>query len=93
MGLARDLTMGPRRPRKARVGHTADYAALRRLTASPAPDLAVFRAVMGRVGRQPGRLRFAELAVYTAASERFHELTGEWIGPSLGTLPEPGEES
>lgn len=83
MGLARDLTMGPKR-RTARPGSTPDYAALKRLTTAPAPDLAAFRALLDRVG-SGGRMRYAEGLIYTAACARYSELTGEQYGPAIGT--------
>jgi len=84
MGLARDLTMGPKRPRNRHSGTSGDYAILRRLTQAENPDLGTFRAVLQRVGSSPERLRFAEGVVYTAACERYRALTGEDFGPRLG---------
>lgn len=84
MGLARDLSMGPRKPR-SRVGSTGDYATLRRLTKAANPDLATFRAVLDRVSANPNRFRFAEGAAYIAACTRYTELTGEPYGIQQGT--------
>lgn len=85
MGLARELTMGPRRHRKPRVGTQGDYATLRRLTAAETPDLDAFRQALDRVGAQPGRFRLAEGDVYTAACTRYSELTGTQYGIQRGT--------
>jgi hypothetical protein len=76
--------MGKRRP-NAHTGTTGDYAALRRLAAAPAPDLTVFRTVLERVGGSRERMRFAEGLVYTAACQRYRELSGEDYGPRVGT--------
>lgn len=84
MGLARDLTMGTRK-RTPRPGHSPDYAALKRLTAAAAPDLATFRATLERVGSSPERMRFAEGVTYAQACQRYRELTGEDYGPRIGT--------
>ena len=83
MGLARDLTMGNRK-RTPRPGQSPDYAALKRLTTAATPDLGTFRALLDRVGAG-GRMRYAEGLVYTAACQRYRELTGEDYGPRVGT--------
>lgn len=83
MGLARELSMGPRRPR-SRVGFTGDFAVLRRLTAASTPDVGDLRATILRVGATPTRFRFAEGVAYNAACKRYRELTGEKIGPETG---------
>lgn len=88
MGRARDLTMGPRRPR-ARIGQTGDYAVVRALSKVPNPtdeQVDTLRAALGRIGQSPTRLRFAELAVFTAGCERLRVLRpNETVaGPTLG---------
>lgn len=80
MGLARELSMGPRRKRTPAPGTTGDYAKLRRLTAAENPDLAVFKEVLDRVAAQPGRFRPVEGYVYNDACRRYSELTGEPYG-------------
>src|ERR1041384_4661157 len=68
MGLARDLTMGPKRPRGKKAGTGGPWTILRRLTAKPGPltpaELADLRAASETVGT-PGfggrGLRTAEL--------------------------------
>jgi hypothetical protein len=82
MGLARDLSMGKRRP-KNRIGQSGDWAVLRRLTDAPNPDLDHFRTVLDRVGTGP-RMRYAEVCVYVAACTRYRELTGQPYGPTQG---------
>lgn len=88
MGRARDLTMGPRRPR-TRLGQTGDYAVVRALSKVPHPteeQVDALRAALGRIGASPHRLRFAELAVYTAGCDRLRELRPDEqvAGPTLG---------
>jgi hypothetical protein len=85
MGLARDLTMGQKRPRAPRAGSTPEYTALKRFTAMPEPDLTVFRAALERVGGQRTRMRFAEGVIYAEACARYRELSGEDYGPVIGT--------
>lgn len=85
MGLARDLSMGPARPRGAGIARTGDWARLRRLTATAAPDVREFRAVLDRVAALPGRRRYAEGVVYLNACARYRALTGEDYGPRWGT--------
>lgn len=84
MGLARELTMGPRRPRKPKPGTTGDYAIIRRLTAAETPDLAEFRAALDRIGAQTHRFRPEEGRVYHAGCERYSALTGAQYGPERG---------
>lgn len=84
MGLARDLSMGPRKPRR-RPAANPDFAALRRLLQADAPDLDVMRAVLDRVGTSGARMRYAEGTVYVAACQRYSDLTGTQYGPSQGT--------
>jgi hypothetical protein len=83
MGLARELSMGKRRP-NAHTGRTGDYALLRRLTTAQDPDLAIFRTVLERVGGQRDRMRFAEGVVYAEACERYRALSGQEFGPTIG---------
>jgi hypothetical protein len=85
MGLARELTMGTRRPRQNGIAANPDYAALRRLTRAQAPDLETFRTILDRVGSSPARMRFKEGAIYIEACQRYRALTGEEYGPALGT--------
>lgn len=88
MGLARDLTMGPKKPRGRKVGTGGEWTVLRRLTAMPGPlcadDLAALRRASETVGR-PGYggrgLRTAELDYWTRANQRYYDETGERIGP------------
>lgn len=84
MGLARDLTMGPKKKR-TRVGFTGDFATLRRMTAAADPDITAMKETILRVGASPTRLRPAEGAAYSAACRRYREITGEPIGPEGGT--------
>lgn len=88
MGLARELTMGPRKPR-TKVGFTGDFARLRRLitnvTEGDDAMIADLRDTILRVAATPRRLRYAEGAVYNDACKRYRELTGEKIGPETGT--------
>jgi hypothetical protein len=84
MGLARELSMGPRRKR-TRIGNEGDYATLRQLTAAKQPDLVKFREVLDRVAASPARKRYAEGLVWTAACTRYSALTGEQYGPQQGT--------
>jgi hypothetical protein len=85
MGLARELSMGPRRPRTNRIAADPDYAALRRLTRAAQPDVAQLRTILERVGAKPERMRFKEGAIYIEACQRYQQLTGEAYGPILGT--------
>jgi len=85
MGLARDLTMGSRRPRRNGIAANPDYAALRRLTQAAAPDTDLMRSILERVGASPARMRFKEGAIYIEACKRYREITGEDFGPRLGT--------
>ncbi|MHB9861961.1 hypothetical protein [Streptomyces sp. YIM S03343] len=85
MGLARELTMGTRRPRGNAIAAHPDYAALRRLTRARNPDLDTFRTILDRVGASPARMRFKEGAIYVEACQRYRALTGEDYGPRLGT--------
>lgn len=80
MGRARELTMGPKRPRRSVPG----LAALRRFTDADAPDVAAFRARLDEVGTGPG-LRPGEALVYARACARYRELTGEAYGPTIAT--------
>jgi len=84
MGLARDLTMGPKR-RRQRPDSTGDFALIRRLTAEAEPDLDQFRAALDRVGAQRSRFRFAEGDIYTAGCTKYSELTGRPYGIQQGT--------
>ena len=84
MGLARELTMGPKRKGAQRPGSAPDYAALKRLTTAPVPDLETFRALLDRVGNG-GRMRYAEGLIYTVACARYSALSGEQYGPTVGT--------
>lgn len=83
MGLARELSMGPRKPR-SQTGMSGDYAVLRRLTHNEDPDLELFRETLDRVGSNPNRFRFTEGAVYIAACTRYTALTGEPYGIQQG---------
>ena len=85
MGLARELSMGPRKPR-SRVGNEGDFAALRRMTKAENPNLDTFRAILDRVGAQKTRFRFAEGAAYISACTRYSQLTGEPYGVQQGIL-------
>jgi hypothetical protein len=85
MGLARELTMGTRRPRGGGIAANPDYAALRRLTRATTPDIETMRTILDRVGASPARMRFKEGAIYIEACNRYRELTGEDYGPRLGT--------
>jgi hypothetical protein len=76
--------MGPRKPRR-RPAANPDFAALRRLTQSTAPDLDLMRAVLERVGKSGARMRYAEGVIYVAACQRYSELTGTPYGPAQGT--------
>jgi len=88
MGLARDLTMGPKRPRGQKAGTGGPWTTLRRLTAKPGPltpdELTALRAASQMVGT-PGfggrGLRTAELDYWTRANKRYLDETGERIGP------------
>lgn len=80
MGLARDLSMGPKRKRKPAPGTTGDYARLARLTKDENPDLEEFRAVLDRVAAQGRRFHWREGHVYNDACARYIELTGEPYG-------------
>jgi hypothetical protein len=85
MGLARELSMGPRRTRTNRIAADPDFAALRRLTQAAKPDTTQMRTILDRVGANPARMRFKEGAIYIEACKRYRELTGEQYGPVLGT--------
>lgn len=85
MGLARDLTMGPPRPRKARIGTTGPYAVVRRLVTAAKPDPAKLKAALDAIAASPNRLRYAEGEVYLAGCERYRALTGDDYGPRRGT--------
>jgi hypothetical protein len=85
MGRARELTMGPRRPRRNGIAANPDYAALRRMTRAQAPDTDLMRTILDRVGSSPTRMRFKEGVIYLEACKRYRELTGEDYGPRLGT--------
>ena len=87
MGLARDLTMGPKRTGR-KPGTGGVWTTLRRLTSMPGPlhpdDLAALKQASLTVGR-PGYggrgLRTAELDYWTRANQRYYDETGERIGP------------
>ena len=88
MGLARDLTMGPQKPRGRKPGTGGPWTILRRLALKPEPltavELAALRAASETVGT-PGYggrgLRNAELDYWTRANARYYAETGERIGP------------
>lgn len=84
MGRARELSMGPKRPR---TGSTTDpdFATLKRLTQAQRPDLDTFRAVLDRVGARAERPLFGQGVIYIEACQRYTALTGEQYGPVLGT--------
>lgn len=86
MGMARDLTMGPKR-RKPAAGTTGPYAKLRRLVNMSIDDVdaAALKALIEEAGRQPGRMRAPEGRIYNQACARYKEMTGEQIGPETGT--------
>jgi hypothetical protein len=77
VGLARDLSMGPHRPRGQRDAGNTDLAALRRLTAAPRPDLETFAAVLNRVAGRAGSMTTTEGSVYLAASRRYEGLSAD----------------
>lgn len=83
MGRARELTMGTRR--RSTIAANPDYAALRRLTQAPEPDVTLMRTILDRVGSNPARMRFKEGVIYAEACRRYRELTGEDYGPVIGT--------
>lgn len=83
MGRARELSMGPRKPR-SRVGNEGDFARLRRLTAAENPDVEQFKEVLDRVSAQTTRFRQAEGMVFNRACARYTELTGEQYGSPTG---------
>ncbi|MET7713675.1 hypothetical protein [Streptomyces sp. NPDC005407] len=85
MGRARELSMGPRRPRRNGIAANPDYAALRRLTRAASPDTDLMRTILDRVGSNPARMRFQEGAIYIEACSRYSELTGTQYGPVQGT--------
>jgi hypothetical protein len=87
MGLARDLTMGPKRKRSPQPGTSPIYTRLRRLINTPAPDVdtADLKAAIEAVGAQPGRMRPAEGRLYNQACAYYRQLTGDKIGPETGT--------
>jgi hypothetical protein len=88
MGLARDLTMGPKKPRGRRPGTGGPWDVMKRLTRKPEPltetELAALRRASETVAT-PGyggrALRYAELDWWTHANERYLNETGERIGP------------
>lgn len=84
MGLARELTMGPRKKR-TRIASGGDWAVLRRMTAMDNPNTETFRTVLDRVAALPDRRRYAEAMVFIHACARYRELSGEDYGPELGT--------
>lgn len=81
MGLARELTMGPRQPRK-RSSTDPDIAALRRLSRVAKPDVDTFRETLERVTASARRQRFADGAIVAVALERYAVLTGSPFTPS-----------
>jgi hypothetical protein len=83
MGLARDLSMGPRR-RRPRIATTGDYAIVRRALADPEPDPAALRDALERIAASPHRLRPAEGRVYLDGCARYRDVTGEDYGPRRG---------
>jgi hypothetical protein len=85
MGLARDLTMGSKRPRRSTIASGPAWTRLRALTSAPNPDPEVLADAIRAVAAQPGRMRFAEGAQYNDACARYRDLTGEDIGPATGT--------
>jgi hypothetical protein len=85
MGLARDLTMGSKRPRRSTIASGPAWTRLRALTAAPSPDPEALAEAIHVVAAQPGRMRFAEGAQYNDACRKYRNLTGQDIGPATGT--------
>lgn len=87
MGLARDLTMGPKRKKAPAAGTTGPYAKLRRMINMSIDDVdaAALKAAIEAAGAQPGRMRAPEGRLYNAACARYKEITGTSIGPETGT--------
>lgn len=77
---AQELTLGPRRERPVKYGSQPEFQLLVKLTAEEKPDLALFRETLLAVGTR-GRYRFKEGMIVARAATRFHELTGENLGP------------
>jgi len=98
MGLARELSEGPRRRRHRGAGRfqlSDDYVRLRALTkiveARPAGEdldaiAAQMRPLIEAVGARPARMRFEEGAIFNAACSAYRYVTGERIGPETGTV-------
>jgi hypothetical protein len=88
MGLARDLSMGPPKPRGRKPGTGGPWTVLRRLALKPGPltadELSALRTASETVGT-PGYggrgLRTAELDYWTRANLRYYRETGVRIGP------------
>lgn len=85
MGLARDLSMGPKRKKAPAPGTTGDYGRLRRLLATEDPNPATLKALILAVAARPERMRPAEGRIYNEACRVYRALTGEQIGPETGT--------
>lgn len=85
MGLARELTEGPKRPRK-HSGTDPDIAALRRLSRAAKPDVDTFRETLERVTASARRQRFADGAILAVALERYAAITGTAFTPSTGVV-------
>ena len=83
MGLARDLSMGPRRPRRTIAAGPA-YATIRRALEAADPDPVALRAALDAIAAGP-RLRQPEGYLYLAGWDRYREITGSEEGPRKGT--------
>lgn len=82
MGLARELSMGPKRPRTPKPGSTGPYARLRTLTDSAAATVAELQAAVIAAQASNDRPRFMEGVILVRANQRIAALGGTPLGPT-----------
>lgn len=89
MGLARELSMGPRRKRERTIAAGPVWDRLRAARDAhkrgrPVDTSQLFDDIR-TISAQPGRMRFAEGAIYNEACRVYADLTGTVVGPVTGT--------
>lgn len=90
MGLARELSMGPKRTRERTIAAGPVWDRLRNAREAhkwgrPVDDEQLLEDIR-TVSAQRTRMRFAEGAIYNDACKVYADLTGKVVGPTTGTF-------
>jgi len=94
MGLARELSEGPRRRHRGAGRFPLDesFVRLRALTklaergSIAQTALPEMRQLIEQIAARPQRMRFEEGSILNAACRAYRETTGETVGPETGVI-------